>query len=66
MDWIATALTLAGLWRVGNKKEDGFILGVAGNLMWAGWGLVTQNFSIVFINAVLLALNLRALYKWSS
>lgn len=63
--WIASAMELLGVWKVGSKKKIGFILNMIGNLIWiavAIFNLPAQGLLLVVIPAFFI--NLRNYIKW--
>jgi hypothetical protein len=65
VDWVAIALTFTSLYRLGNRKRDGFAFGMAANLAWAVFGVLVLSLATVGANAVFLALNIRGWVRWA-
>ena len=66
LDWIAAALELSGVWKVGNKKKIGFILACLCNLTWMIVALITtpKLFGLLALVIILFFLNIRNYIKW--
>ena len=64
VDWLAISLTLLSLYRLGNKKRDGFLFGIAANLAWGGFGVMVLSIATVAASAVFLSLNARRWVRW--
>lgn len=66
IDWIAAALELSGVWQVGNKKKNGFILSILGNASWIIVSLITtpKLYGLLIIATILFFLNIRNYIKW--
>ncbi len=62
--WFGNAAIVISVWRLGDKKWDGWIWSVVGNSLWAAYGIQHQIWSIVFIDGVMLYLAFRNLEKW--
>ena len=62
--WAAVALTCLSLWRLGNKRRDGFMFGVCGNLAWIVFAAPEPMWSIIAVNVIIMALNVRGHLKW--
>jgi nicotinamide riboside transporter PnuC len=62
---IASALSLAGQWFYGNKSKWGPMLGLAAQVPW--WIIMFQSelWGLIPINASMLAIHIRNLYKWA-
>lgn len=65
LDWLAAACTMLALYRLGNTRRDGFVLGMTSNLLWLSFGLLVVSSATVFANVVFFALNLRGFLRWA-
>jgi hypothetical protein len=67
IQWPAMALTLAAAWWVASsnprRRNLGFWLFTASNVVWAAWGLHAHAYALVILQAGLFALNLRGMRK---
>ena len=65
-DWVATALTMLAIYLLGNKRKEGFVIMIIGNLCWVALGLIVHSIAMVIANVVFIVMNLRGFMKWSS
>jgi hypothetical protein len=65
IDWFAMVLTFLAIWQIGNKNKIGFILMMCGNSSWIAVGYLTGSLAMVIANLIFMAMNLRAIMKWS-
>lgn len=67
LQWPAMAVTLLAAWLVGSPRASrrtwGFWTFVASNLLWTVWGLHTQAYALIVLQAGLFLLNLRGVKK---
>lgn len=64
IDLLATALTFVGIYLIGNKVRNGFIIAGLGNAFWAIMGLITQSVGLVIANVVIIGLYGRGYLNW--
>jgi hypothetical protein len=64
VDWIATVLSLASIYCLGDGRRFGFSLGVAGAVLWFAFGLIVSSIATALLNALLVGLFLRGYWKW--
>lgn len=65
IDWLAMFLTLVGIYLIGDKNRFGFVTMMCGNASWIAVGYLTSSLAMAIANFVFLAMNTRALVKWS-
>ena len=67
LQWPAMVLTLAASWWVASshaeRRNVGFWLFIASNVLWAAWGLYAQAGALVVLQVGLAALNVRGMRK---
>ena len=67
VQWPAMALTLVAAWWVASNRPDkrniGFWLFIASNVLWAAWGLYAHAYALVVLQLGLFALNVRGAHK---
>jgi hypothetical protein len=67
LQWPAMALTLAAAWWVASSSSErrnlGFWLFTASNVLWGAWGLYAHAYALVVLQVRLLALNVRGMRK---
>lgn len=65
IDWLAMALSLLGVYLLGNKKKIGFIIFAVSNLIWAGLGFtMMQSLGVAIGNLVFFVINTRGYIRW--
>ncbi len=65
IDWLAMVLTFWAIWQIGDKRKMGFITMIFGNACWILVGYLTASAGLVIANMLFIAMNLRAIIKWS-
>jgi hypothetical protein len=67
LQWPAMAVTLAAAWLVASqrkgRREAGFWVFVASNVLWIAWGWHTGAWALVALQVGLFALNLRGVRR---
>lgn len=67
LQWPAMAVTLAAAWLVASqrkgRRETGFWLFIASNVLWIAWGWHDQAWALIGLQVGLFALNLRGARK---
>ena len=62
LSWIAATLELSGVYFLGNKMEIGFILNIAGGIVWIVYSLLSKSaFGLLGVCSVGAILNMRGL-----
>lgn len=64
VDWVAIVLTLIALYRLGNKKRDGFVYGMASNLAWVAFAVLVMSVAALLANVLFIVMNFRGWYRW--
>ena len=64
IDILAMILTFTGLYLIGNKKKQGFIVASIGNITWVILGIFAQSIGLIFANIVIVILYIRGYMKW--
>ena len=64
--WIAAALELSGIWAIGNRNRNGFVLLLTANFLWICVALGTEPRVYGLLAVVMVAgvLNVRNWIKW--
>ena len=65
IDWLATLLTFLAIWLIGDQNRSGFYIMNAGNALWIVVGILTHSLALVVANLLFIALNVRAIIRWS-
>jgi hypothetical protein len=67
VQWPAMALTLVASWWVASNRADkrniGFWLFIASNVLWAAWGVYAHAYALVILQLGLFAMNVRGAHK---
>jgi hypothetical protein len=66
VDWAAMCLTFTAIYLLGSKRRAGFVIMMAGNLLWCAIGAWADSYAMVIANLGFLAMNLRGFAKWSA
>jgi len=64
LDWVAMALSLAGMVMLGNRDRRGFLTFAVSNALWVVVGLWAHSLAIALGNAAFLGINLRGWFRW--
>jgi nicotinamide riboside transporter PnuC len=65
IDWLAMALSLLGVYLLGNKKKSGFVIFAISNLIWAGLGFtIMHSLGVAIGNLVFFVINTRGYMRW--
>lgn len=64
IDFVAAGLELSGMYTVGNKKRTGFLLHIAGDIVWIYIGITAGLYGLISIAGLALVLNVRNFVKW--
>lgn len=67
LQWPAAATTVVASWFVASteerRREIGFWLFIASNVVWVGWGVPAGAWAVVALQVCLAALNIRGAVK---
>jgi hypothetical protein len=67
LQWPAMVATVAGAWLVASgrtyKRNYGFWLFLAGNVLWVVWGWQEKAYALLILQVCLAALNIRGAVK---
>lgn len=64
IDFIAGGFELFGSYSIGNRRRFGFLVNMAGDLLWVYIGVTTRLYGLVTIAALALGFNVRNFIKW--
>jgi hypothetical protein len=59
-------LTFSAIYLLGSKRRSGFLIMMAGNLLWCAIGLWAHSYAMVFANVGFLSMNIRGFGKWAA
>jgi hypothetical protein len=67
LQWPAMLVTVSASWYVASTKKRrrklGFWLFLLSNVLWVAWGLHAHAYALILLQAFLVAMNLRGLFK---
>jgi len=67
IQWPAMVVTVLASWFIGSDREGrrnlGFWLFLASNLLWAAWGIHVRAYALVLLQVCLAAMNIRGARK---
>lgn len=64
MDWIGAVLNVVGLYLLANHKLKAMYVYLLSSTAFIVWGTLTETWSIVALQLILLTLNIRVIVKW--
>ena len=64
VDIAAMLFTVIGLYIIGNKKRDGFLVASIGNILWVILGFLSQSTGLIIANVIIIAIYIRGYIKW--
>lgn len=64
MGWIANALIVIGLWKIGDRWRHAFLFSIAGEILWSVKSLLSGQYDLAFICIVFCALAFRNWIRW--
>ena len=64
IDWLASIFAILMIYNLGNQNPLGFAFGVAANISWIGFAIMTHSMPIIACNIIFLMLNIRGITKW--
>ena len=65
LDWLGMILSVIAIYFLGNKKRQGFLLMMAGNVAWIGFGCIVNSSATIIMNVVFIGMNIWGFNKWS-
>lgn len=66
IDWLATVLTIIGLYLLGNKLRSGFLVMIVANLAWGTLAVLISSLAMIVANVVVAFMNFRGYTKWAN
>ena len=64
IDWIAMLLTLLSIYLLGQKKANGFLLGMLANIFWLIFGCFAQSLATIIANFLFFLINGHGYWQW--
>lgn len=65
LGWIGNIFIIGGLWSVGNKNRDGFLLSIIGEAAYILRSVRVHDWSLAFVCVIFLAMAVRGYIKWA-
>lgn len=65
IDWVAAVFMFMSIWRLGEKKRDGFLWSAAAAVAWIAFNVKVASGPGAAINVVVLLLSLRSWARWT-
>ncbi len=66
IDWIASALTLTGLYLAGKKKILCWPIWMVGDVLWIYVGAQHRMIPLIVLNTVFLGMNAKGYWEWKA
>ncbi len=64
MTWMLLAVSVAGLWTIGNKRIYGWLISLASEVLWLAYGITSAQYAFVVMAVVFAAVHVRNWLKW--
>jgi len=64
IDWAAMVATLFSIYYLGNKKPQGFLLGILSSILWISFNCLVVSIAGVLANTIFIAISFRGYRKW--
>ena len=65
IDWLATVCGLTGVYLLGNKNKNGFLVFMLASLSWIAVGVFIGSFAIIIGSSIFFMMHLRGWFNWS-
>ncbi len=65
IDWLATVCGLTGVYLLGNKNKNGFLVFMLASLSWIAVGVFIGSFAIIIGSSIFFIMHLRGWFNWS-
>ncbi len=65
IDWLATVCGLTGVYLLGNKNKNGFLVYMMASLSWIAVGVLIGSFALIIGSSIFFILHLRGWLSWS-
>lgn len=64
LPWLTSAVTLYGMWVIGNKKWYGWLVGLGNQALWIATSIAFAEWGLLPLSACLVVLYTRNLIRW--
>jgi len=65
IDWLATVCGLTGVYLLGNKNKNGFLVFMLASLSWIVVGVFIGSYAIMIGSSTFFVMHLRGWFNWS-
>jgi nicotinamide riboside transporter PnuC len=65
IDWLATVCGLTGVYLLGNKNKNGFLVFMMASLSWIAVGVLIGSYAIIIGSSIFFIMHLRGWFNWS-
>ncbi len=65
IDWLATVCGLTGVYLLGNKNKNGFLVFMMASLSWIVVGIFISSYAIIIGSSIFFIMHLRGWFNWS-
>lgn len=66
LSWGLTVFTFLNVWLIGNKRREGFLVGLAAQPVWVVFDIMTGAYGLLPVGLLLGYLYIRGYVKWGS
>lgn len=64
LPWATSAVTLWGMWAVGNKRWWGWLVGLGNQVLWVTFSIAYRAWGLLPLTAALIVVYTRNLMRW--
>lgn len=64
MDWVASFMTMMGVYLLGKKAWQGWVFNIVGSVLWSIYAVATDQIPLLTLNLVFLFLDGKGLFEW--
>lgn len=64
LPWLTSAGTLLGMWLLSNKRWEGWVVGIANQVLWVATSILYGTWGFLPLTAALLVVYGRGLVRW--
>jgi len=65
IDWLATVCGLTGVYLLGNKNKNGFLVFMVASLSWIVVGVFIGSYAIISGSSIFFIMHLRGWFNWT-
>lgn len=64
IDWLATVCGLAGVFLLGSKKKQGFLIFMLASASWVTFGFLTGSYAVIIGSSTFFFMHFRGWLRW--